>query len=165
MQSRRRSLWSRKKEDCVAGTWTEGLCSVAEITEKDKCQGTPTYSSGSTDTQEDSKEEEEEDKAEEGSKEGEQTGRLRAVADTTATCTVNNYSIKDPARLASRAACEVELAWVANSGRCSTSTEIKSESDCKKTPEYTAATEATCVDGSNSLSFKIALAFVICLLF
>ena len=179
-----------KKEECKAGTWTKGRCSLVEVKEAD-CKGIPAYSSGSTDKDTDTdgdKDTDTDGDKDSGTDSGADTdsqdpqtpttnpdqetettpqSRLRAVADTSATCkTTSGYSIKDSSRLASKAACEVELKWDANSGICSTSTEVKTESDCTKAnPEYIDATEATCVDGSNSLSFKIALAFVICLLF
>ena len=141
-----------KKEECKAGKWTEGSCSLTEITKESDCQGKPTYVAAKEETP----------------SAGENERRSRAL-ETTATCkTTSGYSITTSSRLESQTACEEELKWTP--GYCSTSKDVKSKSDCEKeNPEFIAATEATCVekktDSLSSLSFNIALVLIICLLF
>ena len=132
-----------KEEDCKAGEWTDGSCSLEEIKKETDCKGNPVYTAAIT----------EEDK-------------LRSLSD--ATCiTKSGYSIKDSTRLSNEDECKKELIWT--SGKCSTSTEVKNKDDCTKAnPAFTNSTEAMCVEKTNSLnslSFNIALILIICLLF
>ena len=131
-----------KKDECVAGKWTEGYCSLTEITKEEDCQGNPIYTAAQKSDPADG-------------------GRLRSL-DTSAKCTTKSgYEIQDEKRLSSETECQEELKWTA--GKCSNA-EVKTKSDCEKAnPEFIDATEATCVE--KKTDFKIALVFITCLLF
>ena len=187
-----------KEEECKSGKWSgaeEASCSAKSIKEKDKCDGTPTYTAAVEAKAATCKTENVEIKNEEmlSSKEkcevtlswdgteskcsvSEITDSTKcsgtlsyspAVKASSAKCTVNNIEITDAEFLADSSTCQTKLVWT-NKGTCtgSTAVTIKAICDAQK-PEFTAET-GKCVDKANSnsfLSFKFALILVVYLLF
>ena len=132
-----------KQSECVQGKWTEGVCSISTITEKNQCTGNPVYTAA----------------------QGEDAAKCTlTLGDGT------KIEITDSESLSSEDKCQKQLEWK-TTGTCSNSA-VKNKEDCETAnPKFTEAT-GKCVEKETSatsfntfLSFKFGLILIYYLLF
>ena len=137
------------QDECKGGTWKDGYCSANSITDKDKCEGTPSYTAPAD-------------------------GQTAATC--TVTVDSNVVQITDADRLADENKCKEKLFWTDSS--CSVAT-VKEKAICETANPTFTVKSAECVDKKSDseksssastsfnsfLSFKFALVLVTYLLF